>query len=170
MTKELRIKLFSLFSFSFGLIAFSLSLIYNWTFFTFPAYIFGFLIPFLALLESQINRVSKGFGIILYGICWGIIIPNIFSEFIPVPLSDNFEILENLIVFSCSGAGASVIAHHAEESYNLNRIEKAKEIIVDNTEQIKNLISTVENLRKSIIVLQFICFFLLITTIFAIIN
>lgn len=85
-----------------------------------PLY-FGFLAGFLALIESKHDRLSKGFGLIFFGVLLGIAFPIIFKARydgeLPEELKVPMDIFTNIVIFSCSGAGASILANHAEQTH-----------------------------------------------------
>jgi hypothetical protein len=149
VNKSLKIKLALSLSILIGLIGFPTSLIFRFDFFIFPTLFIGFFFPFLILLEYKTERVLKGLFVILYGIFWGIVIPEIFEQYIPESFEQNMEIFKNLAVFACSGAGGSIIASHSEEQYKKEEKPIAKEIVVDKTQKIETLISSVEDLKKT---------------------
>ncbi|WP_155735737.1 hypothetical protein [Pseudoalteromonas luteoviolacea] len=151
MSKSLRIRLTVVFSAVIGLVAFPISLIFRYDFFIFPSLLLGFFLPFFLLLEWKIERVLKGLCVILYGILGGILIPQIVEQYIPESFSQNFEIYKNLVVFACSGAGGSIIASHAEQLYQADEKQEVKETVVDKTQKIEQLITSVEELRKTTI-------------------
>ena len=148
MNKPLKIKLALSFSILIGLIGFPASLIFRFDFFISPSLLIGFLVPFLILLEYKTERVLKGLFVILYGIFWGIVIPKVFEPYIPESFEKNMEIFKNLAVFACSGAGGSIIASHSEQQYKQDEKQIVEEIVVDKTQKIETLISSVENLKK----------------------
>ncbi|WP_152614525.1 hypothetical protein [Pseudoalteromonas luteoviolacea] len=78
-------------------------------------------------------------------------IPQIVEQYIPESFSQNFEIYKNLVVFACSGAGGSIIASHAEQLYQADEKQEVKETVVDKTQKIEQLITSVEELRKTTI-------------------
>lgn len=80
----------------------------------------AFFLLMIAILESKQDRIMKGTSLILFGIGFGIFLPEAlvptpeFAKGFPKDLIENLEIFRNLVVFSCSGAGGSIIAGHAE--------------------------------------------------------
>lgn len=131
-----------------GYIGFPASLIFEIYFFSFPTLMIGFLFPFYVLLEYKLDRVLKGLFIIIHGIVWGIVIPKLFDQYIPVSFDQNIEIFKNLAVFACSGAGGSIIASHVEQHEKESEKKAVKEIVIDKTQKIERLITSVESLKK----------------------
>lgn len=86
----------------------------------FTTLIFTFLCFMIVILELKVERVIKGISLIAYGILFGIFVPKAiipteeFAKTLPMNVIDNLEIFKNLAIFSCAGAGGSIIANHAE--------------------------------------------------------
>lgn len=117
----------------------------------------SFFLLMLAILESKQDRVMKGISLILFGIFFGIFLPESLisgkgaSEALPPDLIDKIEIFKNLAIFSCSGAGGSIIAGHAERY--LSDVEKAHSTLeevatVDHSQQIKAVRNELMKLRR----------------------
>ncbi|MBG6243935.1 hypothetical protein CS369_02120 [Candidatus Symbiopectobacterium sp. 'North America'] len=88
----------------------------------------------IAILEWKVERIIKGVSLISYGILLGIFLAKaiIYSEelakTLPMNVIDNLEIFKNLVIFSCSGAGGSIIANHAERFLSEKDISPQQEI------------------------------------------
>lgn len=103
---------------------FSILLLLSWFHknynFIFIILIITFTCFMIAILEWKVERVIKGVSLISYGILFGIFVPKAiipseeFAKTLPMSVIDNLEIFKNLAIFSCSGAGGSIIANHAE--------------------------------------------------------
>ncbi|GAA79624.1 MULTISPECIES: hypothetical protein [unclassified Pseudoalteromonas] len=145
MKKAVRVKLILYISLFIGLIIFPFSLFKGWIFIAYPSLLIGFTIPFILLLEHDIEKFLKGIFLILYGIFWGAVIPEVFSEYMNGYFAQQFEIFKNLALFSCTGAGGSIIASHSETESKNKKIEK---VVIDKTEKIEELICSIDKLRK----------------------
>lgn len=102
---------------------------------------------FLMILEFEQERVLKGFTIIIYGLfvqSWYvpmIFYPHVELISLPADLRHNLEMFSNTILYACSGAGASVIALHADKTSKDNDVQVVNRTVIDNTQGINNLIS-----------------------------
>lgn len=92
----------------------------------------------IAILEWKVERIIKGVSLISYGILLGIFVPKaiIYSEelakTLPMNVIDNLELFKNLVIFSCSGSGGSIIANHAERFLSEKDISQQQDIRVVN--------------------------------------
>ena len=129
----------------------------------------SFFLLMIAILESKQDRIMKGTSLILFGILFGIFLPEAlipskeFSEKLPSDMVGNIEIFKNLAVFSCSGAGGSIIAGHAERF--LSDIEKPqpqKGSTVDHSNEIQALHTEVVRLKRYFLYFSGVIVFLLL--------
>ncbi|KPH92000.1 hypothetical protein AMS57_00240 [Pseudoalteromonas undina] len=142
-----------------GLILYPLSLAYKVYYITLPAFAFGFMVPFAALLNLYIDRVTKGLLLIANGILWGIFYTDLYIEITPEDIKSQLEIYKNFALFMCTGAGGSIIAAHSEA---LHHESSNKTLILDKTREIHKLDKNVYSLQKSFQKMSYIIIFLLI--------
>ncbi|CAH6992729.1 hypothetical protein VCHA40P242_10147 [Vibrio chagasii] len=97
----------------------------------------------------------KGVMLILFGMFFGIYLPEaiIPSEAaaakLPRDLVENMEIIKNLVIFSCSGAGGSIIAGHAERFLpQVEVIPTTESKVVDNTAALKAMESQIAEIKR----------------------
>jgi hypothetical protein len=152
--KKIKIMLF--FAGISGLFVLPASLIFQSKFLIFPSLLIGFFLPFFILLEYDMDRMMKGLCVILYGIFWGIMMPEILEKYVPTQLMPNWEVFKNLAIFACSGAGGSIIASHVEQGYKKGEEQLNSEIVVDKTRQIEALIHSVESLKRTNLIINVI--------------
>lgn len=97
----------------------------------------------------------KGTTLILFGILFGIFLPPLlipneeFASSLPPDMVSNMEIFKNFAILSCSGAGGSIIAGHAERY--LSDIEKSESNEVETLDhklEIKALHNEIINLKR----------------------
>ncbi|MEZ9301501.1 hypothetical protein AB4168_23900 [Vibrio splendidus] len=97
----------------------------------------------------------KGTSLILFGILFGIFLPEALipnqeiAKNLPPDMVGNMEIFKNLAVFSCSGAGGSIIAGHAERFLSdIEKSEPQKISTVDHSNEIQALHREVMKLKR----------------------
>ncbi|MEJ6077180.1 hypothetical protein MT391_01320 [Vibrio sp. 1-Bac 57] len=120
--------------------------------------LFSFLWILFVLLDTKWDRVFKGFVVIIYGIVWGILYQK-YLVVLKLPLvqyNDYLLIFENLAIFSCSGAGGSLLANHADKSCNDIQDTPSQIVVFDKTTQIKLLSNKVDSLIKKINQMQWL--------------
>lgn len=115
----------------------------------------SFFLLMIAILESKQERIMKGTTLILFGILFGIFLPPLlipneeFASSLPPDMVSNMEIFKNFAILSCSGAGGSIIAGHAERY--LSDIEKSESNEVETLDhklEIKALHNEIINLKR----------------------
>ena len=136
----------------------------------------SFFLMMIAILESKQERVMKGTSLILFGIFFGIFLPEAlipskdFAKSLPPDMVGNMEIFKNLAVFSCSGAGGSIIAGHAERFLaNVEKVEYQKVSAVDHSGDIRALHIEIMKLKRYFLYFSGVVVFLLISLLFAIV-
>ncbi|TNF79318.1 hypothetical protein FGE05_26040 [Pseudomonas sp. ICMP22404] len=124
----------------------------------------GTFVCFIILLELKQDRVLKGIFLIGFGVLYQLIYPKYLFVFVdktqtPQDALEHFEVVGQVMLLACSGAGGSIIALHADKSSSDNEsvianvpmtsvnLEKA---VLDNTTRIEQLIKTTEQLLKSV--------------------
>ncbi|WP_140132587.1 hypothetical protein [Vibrio parahaemolyticus] len=144
-----------------------LAKVYQWL--TLPL-LGSFFLLMIAILESKQERIMKGTSLILFGILFGIFLPEAlipnqeFAKSLPPDMVGKMEIFKNLAVFSCSGAGGSIIAGHAERF--LADIEKSapQQISgVDHSNEIQALHREVMKLKRYFVYFSGVVVFLLMS-------
>lgn len=115
----------------------------------------SFILLMIAILESKHERFVKGTSLILFGIFFGIFLPETLipnpdiAKQLPPDMVGNIEIFKNLAVFSCSGAGGSIIAGHAERFLaDVEKSEPQKISTIDHSSQIQALHIEIMKLRR----------------------
>jgi hypothetical protein len=121
-----------------------------------PLILFSFAWGLFYFLETKLERVMKGIFIIIYGIMWGIFYPKFLASLDSdvVQFQDYLLIFTNLVIFSCSGAGGSLIANHADKSCSDAQSKPREMVVFDKTAQIKLLNTKVDTLTNKISVIQ----------------
>ena len=147
--------------------------VYQWL--TLPL-LASFILLMIAILESKQERIMKGISLILFGIGMGIFLPELLipsakvAEKLPPDLVGNIQVFKNLAIFSCSGAGGSIIAGHAErflsdvEKVNLNKSDVAAY-----NNEIKVLRYELEQIKRYFIYFSSVMLILLISIIMIVI-
>lgn len=75
------------------------------------------------IIDAPGDRLKKGFNLIFLGVIVGVLIPFLLgkrfpdAEAWPESLQGNLELVKNMALLACGGAGGSVIANHAEHLY-----------------------------------------------------
>lgn len=123
--------------------------------------IVGYFFLFFFAIEYKHERMFKGIIIICFGMFFGIYYVDIFvgmlgKDSISPGLAQNLNILSNLAIFSCAGAGGSIIANHADKSSTDREKPISSNNIIYSTQEIKLLRNQLYKLNKKI---NFILFF-----------
>jgi hypothetical protein len=122
----------------------------------------GTFVCFIILLEMRQDRVLKGVFLIGFGVLYQLIYPKYLFAFVdkthtPQDALEHFEVIGQVILLACSGAGGSIIALHADKSSSDNEstlaptpttsinLEKA---LLDNTTRIEQATKTTIQLMK----------------------
>lgn len=126
----------------------------------------------IVILESKQERIMKGMMLILFGMFFGIYLPEAIipskevASAMPKDLVENIEILKNLVIFSCSGAGGSIIAGHAERFLSPVEVTSPAEIkVVDNTAALNAMMKQMVQIKQYIMYFAVASFILLCTLI-----
>ncbi|WP_334596762.1 hypothetical protein [Vibrio mimicus] len=142
-----------------------LTKVYQWL--TLPL-LGSFFLLMIAILESKQERIMKGTSLILFGILFGIFLPEALipnqeiAKNLPPDMVGNMEIFKNLAVFSCSGAGGSIIAGHAERFLaDIEKSEPQKISTVDHSNEIQALHREVMKLKRYFLYFSGVVVFLL---------
>lgn len=124
----------------------------------------GTFVCFIILLEMRQDRVLKGVFLIGFGVLYQLIYPKYLFAFVdkthtPQDALEHFEVIGQVMLLACSGAGGSIIALHADKSSSDNEstldhtpkistnLEKA---VLDNTTRIEQATKTTTQLIKKI--------------------
>ncbi|MGY0314379.1 hypothetical protein ACV4QK_21135 (plasmid) [Alteromonas macleodii] len=115
----------------------------------------GYIILFMFVIEHKQERVMKGISIILFGVFFGVYYVDFFTamvgkDSINTGLAQNLKILSDLAIFSCAGAGGSVIATHADKTSTDRDEPVISETVIDKTQDIRVLTEHTLKLHKKV--------------------
>lgn len=135
----------------------------------------GYIILFLFIIEHKQERVMKGISIILFGVFFGVYYVDFFTamvgkDSINTGLGQNLNILSNLAIFSCAGAGGSVIAAHADKTSTDRDEPVISETVIDRTQDIRVLTEHVLKLHKKVNAIVSVGILLVITMLIVVLN
>jgi len=117
--------------------------------------IVGYFFLFFFAIEYKHERMFKGIIIICFGIFFGIYYVDFFvgmlgRDSISRGLAQNLNIFSNLAIFSCAGAGGSIIANHADKSSTDREKSISSNNIIDSTQEVKLLRNQLVKLNKKL--------------------
>jgi hypothetical protein len=104
-------------------------------------------IIFITLLEIVLERFIKGMWLIALGVLYPIFYPQyldlvLYPMHIPEDIGKQIELLNQVILLGCSGAGGSIIANYADTNTREYRARNdAHPQMIDNTQKIEELIN-----------------------------
>ncbi|GGB55214.1 hypothetical protein GCM10011502_30210 [Oceanisphaera marina] len=135
----------------------------------------GYIILFMFVIELKQERVMKGISIILFGVFFGVYYVDFFTAMIGkdsvnVELAHNLNILSNLAIFSCAGAGGSVIATHADKTSTDRENPVISETVIDRTQDIRILTEHTLKLHKKVNAIVSIGIILVIAMLVIVLN
>lgn len=169
MTTKQRYLMLALFAFGFFLLLYGtpklLSAKYAvWGFFSTVA---GIFIIFISLLEIVLERFIKGMWLIALGVLYPIFYPQYLDLIlhpmqIPDDVGKQIELLNQVILLACSGAGGSIIANYADTNTREYRARiNDHPQTINNTQKIEDLISYSKAMNKKFNFLILACLALL---------
>lgn len=135
----------------------------------------GISIVFITLLEIEQERFIKGMWLIGLAVLYPIFYPqylDIILHPMPVPedIGKQIELLNQVILLACSGAGGSIIANHADTNTREYRAQSnLHPQSIDNAQKIEELINYSRGLNKKFNFLILACLALILTIALAII-
>lgn len=116
--------------------------------------VLGISIVFITLLEIVLDRFIKGMWLIGLGVLYPIFYPQYLNlllhpMLIPEDIGKQIELLNQVILLACSGAGGSIIANYADTNTREYRAESSSHPqTIDNTTKIEELISYSKAMNK----------------------
>lgn len=130
--------------------------------------VLGISIVFITLLEIVLDRFIKGMWLIGLGVLYPIFYPQYLNLFlhpmlIPEDIGKQIELLNQVILLACSGAGGSIIANYADTNTREYRAESISHPhTIDNTTKIEELISYSKAMNKKFNFFIFACLLLIL--------
>ncbi len=89
-----------------------------WTRFIVYPLTFCLVSGFTWIIENKKDRLAKGFDLVFFGVVMGVAFPFVLAEIspngLPSGLDSSLEIFKNIAILACAGAGAGILANHAE--------------------------------------------------------
>ncbi|UUT14526.1 hypothetical protein NQ186_10150 [Pseudomonas zeae] len=170
MTTKQRFLMLALFAFGFFLLFYGTPrlLTTEYAALGFFSTVAGISIVFITLLEIVLERFIKGMWLIALGVFYPIFYPQYLNLVLhPIQIPDDIgkqiELLNQVILLACSGAGGSIIANYADTNTREYRAKiNVHPQTIDNTQKIEDLISYSKTMNKKFNFLILACLALLL--------
>jgi Ca2+/Na+ antiporter len=131
--------------------------------------VMGIAIVFITLLEIEQDRFIKGMWLIALAVLYPIFYPEYLKLWmhpllVPEDIGKQIELLNQVILLACSGAGGSIIANHADTNTREYRAKiSTVSQSIDNTEKIEQLLKHSKDLNRKFNFLILSCVAVILT-------
>ncbi len=117
--------------------------------------VFSYMLFFVVIVDFKSERISKGLFLISFGIIYNIFYSVLFLEFfgkdvVVGDLKIATELFASIAIFSCAGAGGSLIAIHSDKSSTDRDDVLISQTVIDRTEGMLEMRRSLEILHKKL--------------------